>query len=83
MFLDGSILNYDDLPLVDSAMHLPSYHIQDLHYHILVIFQLEFIIHFIERYFSRLIFPDLDPLLRKDFELFSDINMILESEICQ
>ena len=64
-------------------MHLPRRQLQDMPCFILVMIWMGFIIRSTEIYCTNLLFPNLDPLICKNLQDFSDINVKLESIICE
>ena len=81
--LDGCRDDHDDLPLVYPSMNLPPCQLQELPCLSLVLLRLEFIIGLIESACTNLLLPNPDPLLCKIFEAFSEIDVRLESIICE
>ena len=81
--LGGCRDNHDELPLVDPAMNLPLCQLQELTCLNLFLLRLEVVIRLIETACTSLLLPNLGPLLYKMFEGISDINVILESIICE
>ena len=79
--LYGSRDDHYELPLGYPSMNLPACQIQELPCLSLVLLSLEFIIGLIESACPSLLIPNPDPLLCKKNEVFSDIDVILESII--
>ena len=75
--------DHDELPRVYPFMNLPPCQIQELPCLRLVLLRLEFIIGLIESACPSLLLPNPDPLLCNFFEAFSDIDVRLESIICE
>ena len=73
--------DHDELTLVDPSTNLPPCQLQELPCLSLVLLRLEFIIGLIESACPSLLLPNPDPLLCKNFEAFSDIDVRLESII--
>ena len=73
----------DELPLVYPSINLLPFQIQELPCLIFVLLCLRLIIGLIESACPNLILPNLDPLLYKNYEAFSDIDVRLESIICE
>ena len=71
--------NHYDLPLGDPAMNLPPHNLQDLPCLSLVLLRLEFIICLIESACTSPPLPNLDTILCKKIEAFSDIHVVLEA----
>ena len=74
--------NYE-MPLVYPTMKIPLCQLQELPCFILVLLRLEFIIGLVESDCPSLLLPNPDHLLRKLFADFSDIDVRLESIICE
>ena len=75
--------DHDELPLVYPSMNLPPCQIQELLCLRLVLLRLEFIICSIESACSSLLLSKPDPLLCKHFKALSNIDVRLESIICE
>ena len=81
--MDGCRDDNDGLTLIYPAKNLPPCQLQELHCLSLVLIRLEFIIGLIESACPRPLLPNPDPLLYKCFKAFSDIDVRLESNICE
>ena len=81
--MDGYRDDHDELPLVYPSMNLPLFQIQKLPCFSLFLICLEFIIVLIESACASFLLPNPDPLLYKIFEAFNDIDVRLESIICE
>ena len=81
--LYGCRYDHDELPLGYPSTNLPPCQIQELPCFFLVLIRLEFIIGLIESACTSLLLPNPDPLLCKNVEAFSDIDVRLESIICE
>ena len=81
--MDGCRDDHDELPLVYPSMNLLPCQLQELPCLILVLLRLEFIIGLVESDCPSLLLPNPDHLLYKVFDAFSDIDVRLESIICE
>ena len=81
--LDVCRYDHDELQLVYLSMKLPPCQLQEMTCLSLVLLCLEFIIVLIEIDCPRFLFPNPYPLPWKISEAFSDINMRLQSIICE
>ena len=81
--LDGCRDDHCELPLVYPATKLPPCQLQELYCLTLVLICLEFIIDLIESTCPSLLLSNPDPLIHNCFEAFSDIDVRLESIICE
>ena len=73
--------DHDKLTLVDPYTNLPPRHLHDLPCMKLVLISLVFIISLIEIACTSILINNLDPLFCKNFEILSDIHVILEATI--
>ena len=64
-------------------MHLPPCHLLELTFLNLVLTHLEFITQLIDTSCPILIISNIDPLLYKHVEAFSDIHLVIEAIICE
>ena len=80
---DGCRYDNDELPMVYPFMNLLPCQLQELPCLSLVMLRLEFIIGLIESSCPSLLLPNPDPLILKKIEAFSDIDVRLESIICE
>ena len=81
--LDGCRDDHDDLSLVYVSMNLLMCQLQKMPCFIIVLIRLEFIIGLIESACTSLLLPKPNPLICIIFEAFSDIDVIIESIICE
>ena len=71
------------LTLVDLSMHPLLRQFQEMHFINLVLIHLEFITQLIDTSVSILILPNINHLLYKYVEAFSDIHLLIEAIICE
>ena len=81
--LDGCTYDHDELPLGFTSMNIPPCQIQELPCLSLVLIILEFTIGLIESACPSLLLPNPYPLLLNFFEALIDIDVRLESIICE
>ena len=81
--LDGCRDDHGEMSLVYSSINLPPFQLQELTCLSLFLIHLEFIIGLVESACPSLLLPNPDPFICKKIEAFSDIDVRLESIICE